>query len=54
VLLTLVGLAIYAMTFDDNYYGLKWSSALAWGSTLCFLASFVFTLIDLDRKKPAE
>lgn len=48
---TITGLSIYATTFDDNYYALKWSAALGWGSTLCMLAAFVFTLIDIDRKK---
>ncbi|XP_066930245.1 transmembrane protein 47-like isoform X1 [Clytia hemisphaerica] len=50
LLLTVVGLVFYVITYDDNYYGLKWSCALGWGSTLCFLAALVFLLIDIDRQ----
>ena len=51
VLFTITGLAIYATTYDDNYYALKWSYALCWGATLCMFAALVFTIINIDRKR---
>ena len=51
VISTIIGLAIFASEYDNEYFALKWSYAFGWGGALCMFAALVFNIIGASREK---
>ena len=47
----IIGLAIFAVEYDSDYFALKWSYALGWGSALCMFAALIFSIIEIAHKR---
>ena len=51
---TIIGLVIFAVEYDSDYFALKWSYAFGWESALCMFAALIFSIIAILRKRRDE